>query len=259
MNQGLKTFRRLYLGVLENDALKAKYSNVLARFRNERDKSLLDFADNAEGLREQGSEIRDYSVAHMPELVEEFSKNFKRNGGKIVFADTTKDAAVQIHNIIKAHNAQTVIKTKSMMTEEIRLNELLDAEGITVVETDLGEFIVQLAGDKPAHIVAPALHKDRHDVSTLFSEKLGTAPTDNIETLTRIARENLREVFKSADVGITGANFLVAQTGSACVVTNEGNGRICATLPKILITVAGVDKITSKFSDLAVLQPLLMR
>ncbi len=259
MNQGMKTFRRLYLSVLDNDTLKAKYANVLSRFRHERDKALSDFADNAESLRMQGSEIRDYSVAHMPELVEELSANFTENGGKVVFAKTGKEAADQIHKIIKNHKAKTVIKTKSMMTEEIRLNYLLEADGITIFETDLGEFIVQLAGDKPAHIIAPALHKDRHDVSKLFVEKLGAEPTDNIETLTRIARENLREVFKNADVGITGANFLVAETGSACIVTNEGNGRICTTLPKILITVAGIDKITAKFSDLAVLQPLLMR
>jgi len=259
MNQGQETFRRLYLDVLDNDALKAKYNKVLTRFRAERDQARSDYDDFAESLREKGSEIREYAVEHMPELIEEFAQKFKSNGGKVIFAENTHDAAIHVHNIIKGHNARKVIKTKSMMTEEIRLNDLLIAEGLEVVETDLGEFIVQLSDNKPAHIIAPALHKDRYDVSKLFTEKLGSKPTTDIERLTRIARENLREVYKEAEVGITGANFLIAETGSICTVTNEGNGRICATLPKILISVVGVDKISAKFSDLAVLQPLLMR
>ena len=152
-----------------------------------------------------------------------------------------------------------VAKSKSMVSEEINLNHALEAEGIRVVETDLGEYIVQLRGERPAHIITPAVHLRRSDVGQLFHEKLGIPYTEDIPTLTNTARKVLREVFLTADVGISGVNFGVAETGSLCIVSNEGNARMVTTLPPIHIALMGMERLVRNLDDLALMLSLLPR
>ncbi|MGC8908847.1 MAG: LutB/LldF family L-lactate oxidation iron-sulfur protein [Desulfomonilaceae bacterium] len=212
-----------------------------------------------EAWREKASAVRSYAVDHMTELVDAFAVNATRAGAVVYRAENGEDACSAVYHILKDRKASHVVKAKSMVTEEIGLNHYLEDRGIKVVETDLGEFIIQLAGEKPSHILGPAIHKTRSQVGRLFEEKLGVAFCDDPERLTRIAREKLREVFLSAHAGITGANFAIADTGSLMLFTNEGNGRMVTTLPPLHVAVFSVEKILPSISDAPLLANLLPR
>lgn len=187
----------------------------------------------------------------------EFEDNFITNGGKIIWAEDSDEAINEIIKIAKSHNVKSVVKSKSMTTEEIEVNSALEKDGIDVVETDLGEFIVQQAGQKPYHIVTPAMHMSKEDIALLYNEKFNTPENLTPEELTLYTRNLLREKFTNADMGITGANFLVADTGSIALTENEGNAMLTMSFPKVHIVIAGIEKIIPKLEDLDLYWPLL--
>ncbi|MEX2598699.1 MAG: LutB/LldF family L-lactate oxidation iron-sulfur protein, partial [Dehalococcoidia bacterium] len=186
-------------------------------------------------------------------------KNVRKAGGHVHFADNAEQANRIVLDIAKQHDVKTVIKSKSMVSEEIEVNHALEAAGIEAVETDLGEYIIQLAHETPFHIIAPAVHKSRKDISDLFQKWLKTAPTEDVEKLCTIARDALREKFRKADMGISGANFVVAETGTVVLVTNEGNGRMTTSAPKVHVAITGMEKVLPAMEDLALFLRLLPR
>jgi len=208
-------------------------------------------------VRENAKNIKWDAIEHLDKYLEQFENQFIANGGKIIWAETVEQAQEAIAEICKAKNCTSVVKSKSMATEEIHLNDFLTSMGIESVETDLGEYIQQLDGEAPYHIVTPAMHKSKEDVAQLFAEKLGTPPNLSPTELTLIARENLRTKYTKAEIGVTGANFLIANTGSIAITENEGNARLTAAFPKTHIVIAGIEKIIPNLSDLALFWPLL--
>jgi L-lactate dehydrogenase complex protein LldF len=210
-------------------------------------------------LRVRARELKRQVMDHLDFYLDQFSTNFERRGGQVHWARTAEEACAKVREIIERAGAREVVKAKTMVSEEIELNHALEAAGIRAVETDLGEFIVQLAGERPAHIVAPAIHKTRHDVSELFVQRLGSERTEEPERLTAIARQALREMFKKAGVGLSGANFAVAETGTVVLIENEGNIRFSTTAPRVHIALIGIEKIIPRLSDLGVFLRLLGR
>jgi L-lactate dehydrogenase complex protein LldF len=196
-------------------------------------------------------------LSNLDRYLLEFESNFERRGGKIIWAPSEKDAQKEILSIIKKADAHLIVKQKTMLSEELEINELLQKHKREVVETDLGEYIVQLAGEKPYHILTPAMHKSKEDVAQLFHEKFGTPLHSAPEDIARFVREQLRIKFIRADVGITGGNFLVADAGALVLTENEGNGLLCYAFPKIHIAVVGIEKIIPSLDDLDLFLPLL--
>jgi L-lactate dehydrogenase complex protein LldF len=209
--------------------------------------------------RDQASAIRQEVLDHLPDYLDRFCVNATREGAVIYRAKDAETARETVLGILKDRGAHRVVKSKSMVTEEIRLNDFLIDRGMHVVETDLGEYIVQLAGEPPSHILGPALHKTRQQIGRLFQEKLGIPYTDVPEELITTAKNILRNEFLSADAGITGANFAVAETGSLVLFTNEGNGRMVTTLPPLHIAVFSLEKLIPSLSDLPLFMRLLCR
>lgn len=212
-----------------------------------------------EQLRQIGSDIRLHTLQNMDVYLSQLEERVKSAGGRVHWAETAEEARRIVLHIAQEHQVRTAVKSKSMATEEIGLNHFLEEAGIEAVETDLGEYIIQLAGTGPSHIIVPAVHLKKEEIAALFREKLDIdAPTDPIE-LARIARETLREKFLNAQMGITGGNFLVAETGTLVMVTNEGNGRMCSTLPDLHVAVVGIDKVIPDWESLTVFLKLLAR
>src|SRR6201994_1752778 len=212
---------------------------------------------NIENAKRRGHVIKWKVMENLDKLLPEFEANFQKRGGKVIWANEATEANKEILNILKKAGAKTVVKSKSMVTEEIELNEFLEHHRIESLETDLGEYIVQLLGQKPYHIVTPAMHLSKEDIAKLFNEKFGTPLDFTPEQLTQKARELLREKYVQADVGITGGNFLIADTGSIAISENEGNARLCTTFPKIHIAIVGIEKIIPSMADLDLFWPLL--
>jgi L-lactate dehydrogenase complex protein LldF len=209
--------------------------------------------------RDQANAVKKHTIDNLDFYLERFEEQVEAHGGKVVFCETAVDVADFILDLAKKRDARLIVKSKSMTTEELDLNERLEHHDLEAVETDLGEYIIQLAGEKPYHIVAPALHMTRYDVARVFTEKLGIQEETVPEKQTMIARAVLREKFLAADIGITGANFLVADSGAVVVVENEGNARLTSSAPKIHIAVAGIEKMVPRAQDLAVFLRLLGR
>ena len=207
--------------------------------------------------RKLAKNIKWYAMEHLPDLLEEFEKNFIKNGGKIIWAENAAEALDSIGEIVKYHQAKTVVKSKSMITEEIELNYFLESLNIEVLETDLGEYIVQLRNEAPYHIVTPAMHLSKEEIARFFHQKFDTPADASPEQITAFVRKLLREQFEKADIGITGANFLIAETGSIAVTENEGNARLTSTFPKVHIAIAGIEKMIPKVNDLSLFWPLL--
>ncbi len=212
-----------------------------------------------EELSDTGRRIKAHVIENLDYYLEMLARNVERAGGHVFFAQDAKAASDYVAGVAARNNIDMVIKSKSMLSEEMGLNERLEADGIEPVETDLGEFIVQLAGDTPFHIIAPAIHKSREDVSRLFAEQLGSPFYEDIEDLGREARAQLRQKFMSAGMGVSGANFLVAETGTVTLVTNEGNGRMCTSMPKVHVAIAGMEKVVPSIEDLGLFLRLLIR
>lgn len=212
---------------------------------------------NLENSKRKAHVIKWKVMENLDKQLLEFESNFQKKGGKVIWANDAEEAQQEILNIIKRANGKSVIKSKSMTTEEIHLNEFLEENNIETLESDLGEYIVQLLGQKPYHIVTPAMHLSKEDIAKLFHEKFGTDINSTPEQLTLKARELLREKYVTADIGITGGNFLIADTGSVGLIENEGNGRLTTTFPKIHIAVVGIEKLIPSLTDLDLFWPLL--
>ena len=210
-------------------------------------------------LRDQAHAIKKHTIDNLDQYLEELERNVAAHGGEVIWCETGTDVADFILNLAKERGAKLLVKSKSMTTEEIDLNERLDHHGLEAVETDLGEYIIQLAGERPYHIVAPALHMTRYDVAEVFTRKLGIPEETVPENQTMIARRVLREKFLAADIGITGANFLVADSGAVVVVENEGNARLTSSAPRIHIAIAGIEKVIPRAQDLPTFLKLLGR
>ena len=207
--------------------------------------------------REKAKNIKWKTIENLDKYLEQFEKNFTANGGKLIWAETADEALQAVLQICKEKNTTQVVKAKSMVTEEIHLNDFLAKNGIDSVETDLGEYIQQLDGEPPYHIVTPAMHKSKEDVAKVFYEKLGTEPNLTPSEITKIARRNLREKYITAQVGITGGNFLLADVGGVCVSENEGNARLSTTFPATQISIVGIEKLLPSINDLQLFWPLL--
>lgn len=216
-----------------------------------------------EALREQGREIRDHVLDHLDFYLQRYEQAVEKSGGTVHWAETSEQACEIILNICQQVGAKSVIKGKSMISEEISLNEALQSHELDVLESDLGEYILQLAKEPPSHIIAPAIHKTRAQISELFYQahkKLGfNKKLESVPDLVNEARSVLRESYLTADVGITGANFLIAETGSNIIVTNEGNGDLCSTMPAVHIVTASIDKVVPTLDDASALLRLLAR
>ena len=212
---------------------------------------------NLENTKRKAHVVKWKVIENLDKILPEFETNFQKRGGKVIWANDAEEANREILNIIKKAGAKAVVKSKSMVTEEIQLNEFLEANHIESLETDLGEYIVQLLGQRPYHIVTPAMHLSKEDIAKLFNEKFGTPLDFTPEQLTQKARELLRDKYVQADVGITGANFLIADTGSVAITENEGNARLSTSFPKIHIAVVGIEKIVPSIMDLDLFWPML--
>jgi L-lactate dehydrogenase complex protein LldF len=214
---------------------------------------------DADALRELAGKIKQHALDNLDWYLEQMIAAVERNGGKVHLVSTAEEAREVILAIADKAGCRRVIKSKSMVSEEIGLAHEMERRGMDVVETDLGEFIVQISHDRPSHIVAPIVHRDKAFVARLFSEYFKSPYNDDPEFLTGQAREHLRDKFRRADFGMTGANFLVAETGQVCAVENEGNVRQSITTPRVLVTLSGIEKIVPRLGDLAVMLKLLAR
>ena len=228
----------------------------ISRYEEAVSRGVLQFA-GLENARQRAANIKHKITERLDEYLIEFESNFKSRGGRVIWALNKKEAVREILNILKQREVKMVVKSKSMTTEELELNEALARNNIESIETDLGEYIVQLAGEKPYHIVTPAMHKSKEDVARLFNEKFGTPADSTPEEMTAFVRERLRQKFLQAGAGITGANFLIADAGAVAVTENEGNALMSMSFPKIHIVVAGIEKIIPSLSDLQLFWPLL--
>jgi len=210
-----------------------------------------------DAARKQAKNTKWRAIEQLDKYLEQFEKNFMEHGGKVIWAESREDALNAILAICREKNARTVVKSKSMVTEELHLNDFLAAHDIESVETDLGEYIQQLDGEPPYHIVTPAMHKSKEDIAALFHEKLGVPSGLSPAELTQIAREKLRKKYTEAEIGITGGNFLIADTGAVCITENEGNGRLSTAFPNTHIAIVGIEKVLPGLQDLALFWPLL--
>ena len=212
-----------------------------------------------EQLRTLGNALKRKALSKLPQLLEQLEQKCTQNGIKVHWAETASEANHQVLDIMKSHDATRLVKGKSMVSEEMELNAFLQENGIEALETDLGEFIIQLNGETPAHIIVPAIHKNKDQISKIFHDKIPDAPyTEDVAELTAIARKTLRQKFYQADVGLSGVNFAVAETGTLCLVENEGNGRMCTTVPQVHIALMGLEKVVEKLEDLPPLLRLLI-
>jgi L-lactate dehydrogenase complex protein LldF len=252
------TFRERTAGALQDGFLQEALGIATTKFIGLRREAFGDFPEG-EALRDRARAIKEATLQRLDHWLERLVDNVERLGGRVHYAATAEEAREIVLDIARRGGARMVVKSKSMATEEIDLNEALERAGITPVETDLGEYIIQLAHEKPSHIIAPAIHKTKGQVADLFARELKRPVAADPEALTRIAREELREKFLRADVGITGANFAVADTGTVVLVTNEGNGRMATSLPRTHVAIMGVEKVVPSMSDLMVFLSILAK
>src|SRR5215510_11179997 len=212
---------------------------------------------NVNLAREKAKNIKWKAIENLDKMLESFEAKITKRGAKVIWAEDAQQALDEIGKICAGKKCRTLVKSKSMVTEEIHLNKFLEQQGIESIETDLGEYIQQLDGEAPYHIVTPAMHKSKEDVAKLFSEKLGTDPSLTPEQLTQVARQVLRKKYAEAEVGISGANFIIADIGGIAITENEGNARLSCSMPRTHIVVTGIEKVIPSVNDLALFWPLL--
>ena len=252
------SFERSARAALADEQLRGALRHATTLF-GERRRAAMATLPDWEGARDRARAIKDETLLHLDRYLEEFTANAERAGARVHWARDAATACEIIGRIAAERGARTVVKSKSMASEEIHLNAALAARGLEPVETDLGEYIVQLAGEGPSHIVAPAIHKTRGQIAALFAEKLGVEPSDDVAALAAAARQTLRRRFAEADLGISGVNFAVAETGTILIVENEGNARLTTTLPRTHVALMGIEKVIPRFADLEVFLQLLPR
>lgn len=244
-------------------ALQDDYLRGAVKYTTERLKSgkqaAVEEHGNWEQWRERGRQIRLHTIAYLDYYLEQFAANARANGAHVHFAADAEEAVRIVTEIAKAKKARTVVKSKSMVTEELQINEHLEAIGIEAIETDLGEYIIQLAKETPSHIIIPAIHKNKRQIAELLSADAGEALPADTKALAGYVRRKLREKFLQADIGMTGCNFAIAETGSIVIFENEGNARMVSTVPRTQITLMGMERILPTFDDLEVMATLLPR
>jgi L-lactate dehydrogenase complex protein LldF len=253
------SFRSAASKALKNPQLRANFRRAMDGLMAKR--AAL-FADPVEwrDLRALGAAIRSRTLAKLPELLEALESKCAANGIQVRWAGTTEEANAIVLEILKEHGATRVVKGKSMVSEEMHLNDFLEEHGIESLESDLGEYIIQLDGETPSHIIMPAIHKNKQQIAKLFGRKIRDAKyTEDVDELTGIARRVLRRKFFEADAGISGVNFAVAETGTLCLVENEGNGRMSTHVPPLHIALMGIEKVVEKLEDVPPLYSLLTR
>ncbi len=250
-------FRQRINNALNNSQARLSLRDTMDRLQHKR---LAQFPDQKQlqDLRNQAAAIRQNALNRLPELLHQLEQNLTANGIQVHWAETPDQANSIIHDLLKKAGAKTVVKGKSMVSEEIDMNAFLEQRGIEVLESDLGEFIIQLAKEPPSHIIMPAIHKNLRDVAKLFHQHFPELSyTENVDELTLAARQILRDKFANADAGISGVNFAVAETGTLCLVENEGNGRLSTTVPDLHIAITGIEKVIEKLEDLPPLLNIL--
>jgi len=259
MNHGVKesTFRKRAAAALKDKGLRAAMRASTDMFAVKRAQGLAGLP--LDEWRDHASGVRLHVLDNLPELLDRFSARATSAGAVVHRAKDAQTARETVADLLRDRGVERIVKSKSMVTEEIHLNPHIEALGMEVVETDLGEYIVQLAQEPPSHILAPAIHKTRFDVGRLFAEKLGVPYSDDPTVLTAIARRALREKFLAAQAGISGANFAIAETGSLVIFTNEGNGRMATTLPRLHIAVLTIEKLLPSWRELPAFTRLLPR
>jgi L-lactate dehydrogenase complex protein LldF len=235
---------------------RRKLNNTISKYSAQVEKGRLQFSD-LELARKRAANLKHKILNDLDKYLIEFEVNFAKNGGKVIWAPTHKEAVKEILSILKNVKATSVVKSKSITTEELEINEILEKKKIEAIETDLGEFIVQLAGEKPYHILTPAMHKSKEDVAALYNRKFGTPADSTPAQIAAFTRKHLRNKFAEAQAGITGANFLLADVGAVCLTENEGNGLMSMSFPKVHIVVAGIEKLIPSINDLQLFWPLL--
>lgn len=252
-------FRERARAVVANPDLQKSLRNAMDYLQAKR---LAQFPNDAElqRMRDLGEAIRQYSLSKLPDLLEQLEARLTANGIQVHWAESPEDATRIFIEIAHQHDAKSVIKGKSMVSEEVELNHALHDVGIEALESDMGEYIVQLADEKPSHIIMPAIHKTKAEIARLFAERIpGVHYTDSVDELIQIGRKVLREKFASADIGLSGVNMMVAETGTLCLVENEGNGRMSTTVPRVHVAMTGIEKVVEKLEHVPPLLSLLTR
>ncbi len=247
-----------------DDALSDEqaHSNFRSAMNMLMEKRALQFPDLDEltAKRERANAIRAHALRNLPQLLEQLEQKLIENGIQVHWAIDGEEANQIIHGLLQQANAKSVVKGKSMVSEEIELNHYLEQRGIEILESDLGEFIIQLAHETPSHIVMPAIHKSKREIAELFHKHFPELPySEDVDEMTQQARQILRDRFRQADAGISGVNFMVAETGTLCLVENEGNGRMSTTVPPLHIAVTGIEKVVEQLSDVPPLLELLTK
>ncbi|HWR42595.1 LutB/LldF family L-lactate oxidation iron-sulfur protein [Sporomusa sp.] len=243
---------------LKDDQMRQAVRKAVDRLSSNKDKAARELPD-WEAWREQTRLIRQHTINNLDYYLKTLADNVRKAGGKVHFALTPEDARKIITGLCQQYDAKRIVKSKSMVTEEIHLNPALEKAGMEVVESDLAEYILQLAGETPSHIIVPAIHKNRYQIADLFSKVTSEKVEPDTPALTRFARKTLRSKFMNADIGITGCNFAVAETGSITLVTNEGNARLSTALPNVVISVMGMERVVPTFEDLETVLSMLPR
>jgi len=256
MTKFAREFRHAVAEVTHDTKLRAFMRRALGGYEVSRNAALGKYQNWSEA-RQTASEIKWEAVNHLDRYLEEFIAKLEARGAKVYVAADADHARNYILKVAKENKVRSIIKSKSMTTEEIHLNDALEKQGHAVVESDLGEFIVQLRHEAPYHFVFPAMHLTRDQISELFQEKLGAAATNDPEALTMVARAIMRQKYLEADMGISGANFAIAETGMISITENEGNARLTCALPKIHVAVMGIEKVLPRLEDLALFLPML--
>ena len=252
-------FHHQIQSALANPGLQIALDANAERRLNARQQAYTSLPEDWEIMRKRAHSVREETIKNLDRYLDEFIEKVRSNGIIVHRAADAAEAVQIVVNIASQNGAKLIAKSKSMVSEEIGLNHALEAAGLRVVETDLGEYIIQLRGERPAHIITPAVHLRKEDVGETFHEKLGIPYTDDIAVMTGVARKNLRETFLSADIGISGVNFGVAESGTLCLVTNEGNGRMVTTVPPVHIALMGMERLVPTMKDLALMLALLPR
>jgi L-lactate dehydrogenase complex protein LldF len=239
------------------DKLKTARLGAMADLNNQASDDLA--IGTFDELKARAREVKAHTLKHLDYYLAEAAGNIRAAGGTVHFAGGAGDVVDIVSQIARERGARRMIKSKSMASEEVHLNHALQAQGVEVVESDLGEYIIQLAGETPAHIVIPAIHKTRRQIADLFGEVAGEELPTDTPSLTAFARSVLRRKFMSADIGVSGCNFMVAESGTICIVTNEGNGRLTTSVPRVHIAIVGMEKLIPTMEDFAVMLGLLPR
>jgi len=243
---------------LENDVLQGALKAATTTFIERRREAITSVSD-WEALRQRARQVKEHTINHLDYYLEQLVTRVEAHGGKVYWARTGEDVSNYIIELARARGVKSVVKSKSMATEEIELNHALEAAGVRPVETDLGEYIIQLAQEKPSHIIVPAIHKTRSQIADLFEKELREGRPNEVAEITAMARKRLRNEFLSAGMGITGGNFAIAESGTIVLVENEGNIRLSTQVPKIHVAVVGIEKLIPRFDDLSVFLRLLPR